>query len=198
MSTAAPPVTPEDLLRMGDAGKGYELVNGELREVEMSTDSSRVGVKITGRVEPFVDAHELGTVVGPDAGFQCFPDDPGKVRRPDLAFLSVATLPPDEYDPEGFCDTAPDLVVEVISPGDSAREVEAKIKEWFSAGVKLLWEVFPDTRTIRIHRPDGTSSSVQAPGMLTAPDLLPGFAVPVADLFRRVGEPRQAPSPPVQ
>lgn len=197
MSTAAAAVTPDDLLRMGDSGKGFELVNGELREVEVSTDSSRVASRIVGRLEPFVDAHDLGTVVNSDGGFQCFAADPGRVRKPDVAFLTVATLPPADYEPHGFCDVAPDLVVEVISPNDSAGEVAAKIGEWFAAGVKQLWEVFPDTREVRVHRPDGTSTTLRGADVLAAPDLLPGFGVPVADLFRRVGEPRIGP-PPVQ
>src|SRR4051812_17452356 len=110
MSTAAAAVTPDDLLRMGDAGKGFELVNGELREVEVSPGSSRVASRIVGRLEPFVDSHDLGTVVSADGGFQCFAADPGRVRKPDVAFLTVATLPPADYEPHGFCDVAPDLV----------------------------------------------------------------------------------------
>jgi Uma2 family endonuclease len=77
----------------------------------------------------------------------------------------------------------PDLVVEVTSPNDVAWEVEAKIDEWLGAGVKLVWEVYPESQTVRAHRSDGPIAVFRATDTLTAPDLLPGFAVPGAALF---------------
>ncbi|MBN9524145.1 Uma2 family endonuclease [bacterium] len=185
MSTAAPPLTPDDLLRMGSAGKGYELVNGELRGTNVSTESSRVGVKVCTRLENHVEAMGLGWVFPADTGFRCFRDESGKVRKPDGAFISFATLPPDQYEPDGFCVTVPDLVVEVVSPNDL---VDEKRDEWLSAGVKVVWIAYPRTRTIQVYQAGNRPLLLREPDNLTAPDLLPGFSTRVADIFRRPGE----------
>jgi Uma2 family endonuclease len=194
MSTAAAALTPDDLLRMPDAGKGYELINGELREVEVSQESSRVGVKFATRLDAFVEANRLGVVVGSDAGYQCFPDDPGKVRRADAAYTSFATVPKVRYEPDGFIHTAPDIVVEVISPNDVADEVNEKRDEWLGAGVKEVWIASLTTRTVQVYLADGGSPLFRRPDTLTTA-LLPGFAASVADIFRRPDDPDP---PPVQ
>ncbi|HEX4611140.1 MAG TPA: Uma2 family endonuclease [Urbifossiella sp.] len=198
MSTAAPPLTPDDLLRMPDAGRGYELVNGELKEVEVSQESSRVGIKFAGRLDAFAEANRLGVVVGADAGFQCFPDDPGRVRRADAAFTSYTTVPRNRYQPDGFIRTAPDLVVEVVSPNDLADEVDEKRDEWLDAGVKVVWVAFPSTRTVQVSGSDRGIVRLRGSDTLTAPDLLPGFSVVVADLFRRPNDPAPTGPSPVQ
>lgn len=188
MSTAAARrLTPDDLLRLPDDGKVYELIDGELKEKPVSKESSRIGVRFARFLDVFCDAHNAGWVYGPDSGFRCFPDDPGRVRKPDVAFVSVARMPVETYEDEGFCTTAPDLVVEVVSPNDLASEVEEKRDEWLAAGVRTVWIVHPETRTVHAHTSAGGYAFLREADTLTAPDLLPGFAVPVADLFRRPG-----------
>lgn len=194
MSTTAPPLTPDDLLRMGDAGKGYELVNGELKEVEVSTESSRLAGEFHFRIRTYLESNRIGYVVAADAGFRCFPDDPGLVRKPDVAFTSFTTIPRNRYQPDGFCTTAPDLVVEVISPNDVADEVNEKRDEWLFAGVKEVWIASLSTRTVQAYLADGGSPLFRGPDRLTTA-LLPGFSVTVADLFRRPDDPDP---PPVQ
>jgi Uma2 family endonuclease len=191
MSTAAARrLTPDDLLRLPDDGKVYELVDGELKEKPVSKESSRIGVRFARFLDVFCDMHNAGWVYGPDNGFRCFPDDPGRVRKPDVAFVSVARMPVETYEDEGFCTTAPDLVVEVVSPNDLASEVEGKRDEWLAAGVRAVWIVHPETRTVHTHTSAGGYTFLREADTLTAPDLLPGFAVPVADLFRRpTGQP---------
>jgi Uma2 family endonuclease len=197
MSTTAtrPPVTPDDLLRMPDSGKGFELVNGELKELSVSRKSSHVAGEIYLRVKLHSNANQPGWVFPEGTSYRCFSDDPDRVRRPDTSYIALSRMTAEQYDEDGHCPIVPDLAVEVISPTDNAEQVEDKIGEWLAAGVKVLWEVYPNTRVVRAHRPDGTITLFRAADTLTAPDVLPGFAVPVADLFRLPGEPAPATAP---
>jgi len=185
MSTATTDVfiTPEDMLRMPDEGAGFELVNGELKELNMSAKSWRVGGRLYNAVENHCHANTLGWVFPQETGFRCHAIDRGRVRKPDTAYIALDRMTREEYERDGYIEIVPDLVAEVISPSDNARDLEAKIEEWFEMGVKLLWEVYPESNTLRVHRPDGTITLLRATDTLTAPDLLPGFKCPIADLF---------------
>jgi Uma2 family endonuclease len=191
MSTAAAPrtITPDEFYRMGDAARGFELVNGEMKELGMSAQSSWVGGQVYLRLGNYARSTTPGWAFPPETGFRCFADDRGRVRKPDASWIALSRMARRQYEEEGFIEIVPDLVAEVVSPNDGAEEVEEKIEMWLAAGVKLLWEVYPNTRTIRAHRPDGTITLIRAADTLTAPDVLPGFSVPVAELFRVPGEP---------
>lgn len=189
-TTAAPPtITPDEFYRMGDEGRGLELVDGELKGMNMSAESSRIGGRVYRQLENYSEAQHPGWAFPPETGFRCFPDDPGRVRKPDASFVALARMTREEYEGEGFIEVVPDLVAEVISPNDTAGDVDAKIRMWLAAGVKLLWEVYPKTRTVRAHRPGEPITPLRAADTLTADGVLPGFACPVADLFRLPGEP---------
>ncbi|MFO0797297.1 MAG: Uma2 family endonuclease [Gemmataceae bacterium] len=192
----APPLTSDDLLRMGDAGKGYELVRGKLKELNVRTESSRVGGKVFSRLDRHCDDHRAGWAFPPETGFRCFaadPTDPDRVRKPDAAFISFATLPRARYKRDGFCETVPDVVAEVVSPNDTVREVDNKRLEWLRAGVKEVWVLNPDTSSIHVYQGAGRLALLSESDTLTTP-ILPGFAVAVADLFRVPDEPPQAPA----
>jgi hypothetical protein len=93
---AAPLLTPDDLLRMGDAGKGYELVGGRLKERNVSTESSRIGGEVHFHLRTYLATTRIGWALPSETGFRCFAadaDDPDRVRKPDAAFVSFATLP---------------------------------------------------------------------------------------------------------
>lgn len=195
MTTAAPPrppappakLTSDDLLRMGDAGAGFELVRGRLQELNVSTESSRVGGKVYARLDRYCEERAAGWAFPPETGFRCFSADaadPDRVRKPDAAFVSFAALPVERYQRTGYGAAVPDLVAEVISPNDNAVEVEEKIGEWLAAGVRVVWELYPDSSSIRAYRAGRPSDIFGPADTLTAPDVLPGFAVPVAELFR--------------
>ena len=149
MSTTAPPrpITPDDLLQMGDEGKGFELVGGELKEWTVSKESSRIAGRICTRLDVFCESRGVGYVFPEGMSYQCFPTDPTRVRRADTSFIALSRMPSATYRDEGHCTTVPDLVVEVISPNDNAEEVAEKIQDWLGAGVKLVWEVYPGRQT---------------------------------------------------
>jgi Uma2 family endonuclease len=182
---AAPPkreVTPEQLLDMPD-GKRYELVDGQLVERNMGWDSSWIAGRLHHILSAYCDAHNAGLVAPGDASYQCFADEPKKVRRPDVSFIRAGRLPSDKR-PKGHCPIAPDLAVEVISPRDLYSRVEAKVDEYLAAGTRLVWVVDPATCTARVHRADGSITDVHEDAELDGEDVLPGFRCRVADLFR--------------
>jgi len=108
--------TPEALLAMPD-GAAYELVDGELIERQMGFRSSRIGGRLFRILDVHCDREQLGWVLPSDVGYQCFPDDPHKVRKPDVSFIRADRLSAHD-EPEGWATLAPNLVVEVISPND--------------------------------------------------------------------------------
>src|SRR5438132_6437791 len=146
--------TPEDLLTMSD-GKSYELDNGKLVLRPMGTESSWVGLKLSHRMDSFCELHNSGHILPSDASYQCFPDAPTRVRKPDVSFIKRGRLPGEQI-PKGHCPIAPDLAVEVLSPRDLASRTNKKVQEYRQAGVGLVWLIDPLTRTAQIHRKDGT------------------------------------------
>jgi Uma2 family endonuclease len=171
--------TPEDLLNLDGDGL-YELVDGKLMAKRMSFLAGRTGVLISQRLGNYVEASHVGAVVQ-EISFQCFPHDPDLVRRPDIAFIAAdrAKTIPDE----GHVRIPPDLAIEVISPGDRIYEFEEKLADYRSAGIKLVWEVNPKFRYVRVHHSDRSSVRLEEGDTLTGEGVLPGFSIRVKDLL---------------
>jgi Uma2 family endonuclease len=179
--TPSPPLlTPDDLLARPD-GNFFELVGGRLKEFTMGAESDAVGGYLLTLLNLHVRPAGLG-VVYPQTGFACFPDDPTRVRKPDVAFVAADRLPGGRS-PRGWIKVAPDLAAEVVSPHDLYEEVEGKVNEYLAVGVRLVWVVSPGSRTVLVRRPDGTAAVVGPAGTLSGEDVLPGFKCPLADLF---------------
>src|SRR5207237_10710175 len=100
----------------------------------MGAESSVIAAVIVTILNSFVRAHRLGHVFTTDCGYRCFPDDPDKVRKPDVSFVARGRLP-DDRPPAGYVLVAPDLAIEVLSPGDLATRVEEKVRDYRSASV---------------------------------------------------------------
>lgn len=185
MSVAAPPkpITPDDVLAMGDAGKGFELVHGELKELAVSRKSSHIAGEIHGLIRDHCKVHQPVWLFPENTAFCCFADDPRRLRKPDTSVVLRHRMTAEEYDDPGCIPTVPDLVVEVISPTDVADEVEEKIDEWLTAGVPLLWEVYPNTRVVRVHRPGQPIAVYRGTDTITGDSVLPGFSCPVSAFF---------------
>jgi Uma2 family endonuclease len=173
--------TPDDLLKMPD-GKSYELDNGKLVLRPMGTESSWVGGKIYRRLDSFAVRNESGWVLPSDASYQCFPDAPTRVRKPDVSFIKRGRLPGERL-PKGHCPIAPNLAVEVLSRRDLAVRTFRKIREYLEAGVELVWVVDPENRTVWIYRKDGSMNQLGEDGELTGEDVLPGFRCRVSDIL---------------
>lgn len=173
--------TPEDLLSMPDAVR-FELVDGQLVERNLGGISSFTGGCIYWFLMEYAKTQKAGWAWPADATFQCFPDAPDKVRSPDASFIRSSRLPKPSA-MRGHIRVAPDLAVEVISPNDLAREVDAKVAEYLGAGVRLVWIINPDSRTVRVHRLDGTISGLKESDNLDGEDVLPGFRCTLRDIF---------------
>ena len=174
-------ITPEELLRMPD-GDRYELVNGIPTEKTMGAESDEIAANLSAALVFFVRQHKLGHVYGAQTGYRCFPDHPNLVRMPDVSFVAAGRLPGDKT-PKGWIRIPPDLAVEVISPNDLYEEIETKVNEYFAANVRLIWVVSPGSRTVLIRRPDGTAAVLNESGTLSGETVVPGFSVPVSELF---------------
>src|SRR5439155_2899477 len=154
LATEKHKLTPEEFLDLPDA-VSYELVDGELVERKMGSESSVIAGVIITILNTFIRGKRMGYCGTTDCSYQCFPDAPTKVRKPDVSFIRAGRLP-DDKPPKGHTKIAPDLAVEVLSPGDLASEIERKVLEYLSAGVRVVWVVNPEFRTVTIHRAPAT------------------------------------------
>jgi Uma2 family endonuclease len=174
-------IEPEDLLRMPN-GNHYELIDGRPKEKPVGAESDEIGGLLLTQFNIFIRPKKLGRAYASQTGFQCFPGKPKLVRMPDTSFVSAGRLPNDRS-PEGYIKVAPDIAVEVISPNEMYEEVEEKVAEYRSAGVKLIWIISPKSKTVMIRRLDGTCAEVGETGTLSGENVLPGFTCTVAELF---------------
>jgi Uma2 family endonuclease len=172
---------PEDLLRIPD-GDHYELIDGRLREKHMGAESDEIGGLLLTHFNNFIRQRKLGRAYPSQTGFQCFANKPKQVRMPDTSFVALDRLP-DGRSPDGYITVAPDIAVEVISPNETYEEVEAKVADYRSAGVKLIWVISPKSRTVLVRRLDGTCAELDETGTLSGEDVLPGFTCAVSELF---------------
>lgn len=188
------PITPEDLLALEDSER-YELLNGRLVEQSVSLKSSWVAGQIFRLIARFLDEHSIGDLFPEGTSYQCFPDEPRRVRRADVSFIRSGRLTESQFD-SGHCPIAPDLAVEVVSPHDSYVDVVAKLDDYFSASVPLVWVVDPESRTVAVYRNGGESISLLHDSEnLHGEDVLPGFVCFVADIFPKDSQqPAAAPS----
>ena len=176
-------MTADEFLMMPDDGRRYELIRGELVELpQPGIVHGFLSIQVGGILNSFVMEHGLGIVIAP-AGF-IIEVGPDTVRGPDVAFISFDRLPDGDL-PIGFLRTAPNIVVEVLSPSDRPGAVNAKIQAWLDAGAELVWTLHPPTKTVRISRPNAADVTLTERDVLDAEPVLPGFSVPVADLFRQ-------------
>lgn len=169
--------TPESLLRMLDFGR-YELVDGQLVERVGSFSASQVSMHLLMFLGNYVHSAQIGHVLSSKLGLRIYPDQ-SKIRFADGTFCANLSLEPDT----DYLESAPDLVLEVISPGEKASVVDMKVGEYLQAGVRLVWVVYPETRAVNVFRPNGNDSRISAGGALDGEDVLPGFSLPLSELF---------------
>ena len=159
-----------------------ELVDGSLVEKTMGYEESALAALLIGYLVNFLQQHDLGFVAGADGPLRLLP---GLVRIPDVSFVSWARLPSRHYPKAPIPDQVPDLVVEVLSEGNTPKEMERKLGEYFQVGVRLVWFVDPDTCTVRVFAAADRSILLDTDQTLDGGDVLPGFALPLAQLFAR-------------
>ena len=175
-------LTADDLLRLYSKGIRGELIRGELREtMSVGLEHGEIVVNLAIELGAFIKPRRLGRIAASDIGV-ILERNPDTVREPDIAFFSTETLPLG-IRVRGYAEVVPDLVVEVASPGDSRREVNAKVQMWLTYGVRLVWAVFPATRTVETHPQHGAPTLLTALDTLDGGDVLPGFTCKLSDIF---------------
>ncbi|WP_420613025.1 Uma2 family endonuclease [Candidatus Spongiisocius sp.] len=175
-------LTADDLLRLDSRGVRGELIRGVLYEtMPAGHEHGEIVMNLGAQLWNYIKPRRLGRLTGSDAGVW-LERDPDTVREPDVAFFSAEKMPPGMR-MTGYSETVPDLVVEIVSPGDNRREVRDKAWMWLSHGVRLVWVVNPATRTVDEYRPDLAVSTVLEDGFLDGADVLPGFSCSVSAVF---------------
>jgi Uma2 family endonuclease len=169
----------------------YELIDGVLVEKAMGFREALLAGALVQILREFVRPRRLGVVPGPDGTIRLVS---GRVRMPDAAFVSWDRLPGRRVPDEPIPDLAPDLAVEVLSENNTAEEMAIKRREYFASGTRLVWQIDPHRRTAEVFTAPGTSTVLDESQSLNGGDVLPGFALPLHDLFAELDE--QAPAAP--
>ncbi|MBL8132431.1 MAG: Uma2 family endonuclease [Anaerolineae bacterium] len=157
--------------------KTWEMLDGEIVEKMPSNPyCSYIAARILIRLGIFLLENDIGFVTGESGGYEIGDD----VYAPDVAYISRERA--GELARSGFNRVAPDLAVEVVSPTDSERRLRLKIFRYLASGTRV-WVVYPEDLTVEVYAPGQPVLILGRDGVLTAPDLLPGFELPVADIF---------------
>jgi Uma2 family endonuclease len=173
--------TEEDVLAIHDReGRLYELVHGVLVEKAVGLRESFLAVALASILRGFVRPRNLGMVTG-EAGMMRLMA--GLIRIPDVAFISWERLPHRRVPTEPLPDLAPDLAVEVLSVGNTPAEMARKRQEYFGAGVHMVWQVDPRTRTVEVFTTPDQSTVLHEAQTLDGGTVLPGFTLPLQELF---------------
>ena len=182
-ATATAHLSAEEYLLLPE-DEPFELVRGELRPVTRgSWTHSVVAFNAARLLDAYVRPRRLGMCVPDNTGFRITPAGAtrGTVRSPDAAFIRaerLASIPPTGWVPGG-----PDLAVEVLSPSDTASELQEKLDDYFSAGTAVVWVIDPRRRTVEVHATDAPVRRLRDGDALDGAPVLPDFRCDVAELF---------------
>ncbi len=180
MAVLAKRMSAEDFLLVKEEGYRFELIRGEV--IKMSAaghQHGRIVMNIAIPLGAFVKQHKIGAIYAAETGF-VIAKDPDTVRAPDIAFVKRERL--ERVTEKGFFPGAPDISVEVISPGDSYIEVEEKVAMWLDAGTELVLVVNPRNKTVNVHRKNQDIQTFKQEDKLEPLELL-GWQLAVADIF---------------
>lgn len=178
MSTSTHLITAEELILLDD-GLRHELINGELLTTSPpGEEHGAVTMNLSILLGQYIKAHKLGRLYAAETGFK-LESGPDTVLAPDIAFIRRERMGSVS---KSYRLGAPDLVVEVVSPGDKRREVAEKARRWLSLGATIVWVIKPCTKTVEVYR-DGEHRVLATSDLLDVDDLIPGFQTTVASIF---------------
>ena len=183
MAVSTKLMTADELLMLPDDGKRYELIEGVLNEMSPAGAAHGfVALNVAVVLQQFVQSRGLGVAFAAETGF-VLSTDPDTVRAPDAAFVAAERLPTGNL-PTGYLRLAPDLVVEVVSPSDTASELQSKVCTWLDAGCRLVWVVYPGTRSVTVYRSRENVRVLTEEDTLDGGPVFEGFSAEVRELFR--------------
>jgi len=176
--------TERDVVFVNDHGnRTCELIDGILVEKGIGFGESVVAAILIALLEPFVRERGLGVVSGPDGTMKF---KIGLVRAPDIAFVSRSQIRRRKVAHTPIPQLIPDLAIEIISKSNTRREMERKRKEYFDAGVKLVWMIDRRARTATVYDSSDYGIVVSESGQLEGGDVLPGFVLSLKWLFSEI------------
>jgi len=173
-------ITADELEQMPDDDSvRLELDEGELITMPPAgLEHGDCAGNIATLVGHYAKKHRLGKVYVAEPGFRLRADT---VRVPDVAFVRRERI--QAVHRRGFGNGAPDLAIEVFSPSDSVRQLMRKVKQYFAAGCHTVWIVYPEQREVNVLEASGADRLLRDGDLIEAPELLPGFSVPVSEFF---------------
>jgi Uma2 family endonuclease len=175
--------TENDVLEVErQTGLACELIDGTLVEKTMGYFESLLAVEIIHILAGFVDAHDLGIVLGEGGTLRILPH---QVRVPDICFISWERFPNRKLPKEPIPDLVPDLAIEVLSAGNTEGEMRRKLHDYFTAGVKLVWYIDPQTKSAKSYTAEDRCVEVSESQSLSGGDVLPGFELSLKELFAK-------------
>lgn len=175
-------ITGQELLAMGDIGP-CELIDGRIVPmIPTGAEHARVEFRLGSELEVFVRQRGIGWVLGGEVGIYTR-RNPDRVHGADIAFISKESAP--DGPPEGFLEIAPELVVEIISPGDRWRDVRQKINEYFAISVQQVWVVEPEHCSVLVYRSATEIHTLLESDVLVGEGSLEGFSLPVKTIFAK-------------
>jgi Uma2 family endonuclease len=163
-----------------------ELIDGTLVEKTMATYESMLAFVLAYFLQRYLDTNNLGGIGGEAGLLKILP---GQIRAPDVSFTRWERLPGRQSPKPPIYAVAPDLAVEILSKGNTEAEMNRKLHEYFEAGVRLVWYIEPKTRTARAYTAEHEWTEIGSDGLLLGGEVLPGFEVPLAELFARADGP---------
>jgi Uma2 family endonuclease len=176
--------TEADLIRIQTHEKRhYELVDGVLVEKIMGAPQACITPDLIFAVKLYLRENDIGFIMTPDGPTRLLK---GLVRLPDLSFFSWTRMPSREYPVTPIVGMAPNLAAEVLSEGNTRSEIERKLKEYFLAEVELVWVIDPFQRTVAVYTSPDESVTLTEKDSLDGGSVLPGFTMPVKELFARL------------
>jgi Uma2 family endonuclease len=176
-------LTADEFARLPDPidGSKQELVRGEVIVLPPPGFlHGKVQTNVAFLLEAFNRSANIGHVILETGVIT--EEDPDTVRGPDVSFWTYQRLPEDTL-PEVYAKVPPDLCVEILSPSNTERKVDRKIREYFSGGVKMVWIVDPEARRVEVYREPGNGRVLWEDATLTGDDVVPGFSCKVSDFF---------------
>ena len=181
--------TEQDLLEAESrSNRICELIDGTLVEKAMASRESMLAAELIYFIRHHPDSRQLGRVLAPDGLLKIFP---GQIRAPDVSFIRWERFPGGRLPEAAIFSVAPDLAVEIISEGNTDAEMDRKLRDYFKAGVRLVWCIEPKTRTARAYTAVNEWTEIGPNDSLQGGEILPGFRLPLAELFACVDEPRE-------
>ena len=176
--------TEQDLLDLDDhADRMCELIDGTLVAKTTGFYDGVLTTAIIGSLIGFVQENKLGIVCGITGPLRILP---GQVRVPDACFVAWERFPDHRLPEVPIPSVAPDLAVEVLSEQNSKGEMRRKLQDYFTAGVRLVWYVDPQTRTASVYTSSEHCTVFDENGVLSGGDVLPDFELPLKELFAKL------------